>query len=235
MKVKITRTLFWFKDRDEEISFLDDRFFGLATLLNRLLIEKYKGKIIKFINLYFYTEDYYRMFPQLKKEFTHYYNGHFQYYCLFDLAKFNQLNEEKQSKFIWFLACENLKHAAKTIKNNSLLESVIYAYERGIEINLNADYKVVEADIELYGEKLRAAVWINFKKDGIYSKFTLEKNDRTIFAKPIDETQNGIEYFLEIYKGIEVVKNSIIIKGDRDIDYLPLKIDISQKTLVDNY
>jgi hypothetical protein len=47
--MNIERTLFWFTDGDELLNNFNEDFFGLGTLLNRLLNEKYNGKKIKFI------------------------------------------------------------------------------------------------------------------------------------------------------------------------------------------
>lgn len=63
--MNIERTLFWFKDGDEVLKTLNEDFFGLGTLLNRLLNEKYEGKKIKFINLDFCTNRTYELHPSL--------------------------------------------------------------------------------------------------------------------------------------------------------------------------
>lgn len=47
-----------------------------------------------------------------------------------------------------------------------------------------------------------------------------------VFEKNIDSTKNGVEFFLEMYKAIELKDNTIIIKGRKDVDYLPLKISL---------
>jgi hypothetical protein len=72
--MKIGRTLFWFEDGDESLSTIDHDFYGLSILLNRLLNEKYDGKSIQFINIYFSTEKTYELYPNLSKE-KHYYYG----------------------------------------------------------------------------------------------------------------------------------------------------------------
>src|SRR5438128_494733 len=51
--MKIGRTLFWFKDGDEQALDLNERFFAYGTFLNRLLNEHYSGKKLKFININF--------------------------------------------------------------------------------------------------------------------------------------------------------------------------------------
>ena len=54
--MKIDRTLFWFIDGENQLNLVNDDFFGIATLLNRLMNETYDGKKIKFINIEFSTD-----------------------------------------------------------------------------------------------------------------------------------------------------------------------------------
>jgi len=230
--MKIDRTLFWFKDGDLELLELNERFFGFGTLLNRLLNEKYEGKKIEFINIDFATEKTYELYPKLPKSDAYYYGGHLRYYGLFNTDEFSKLNIEEQNKLIWSKACDYLISSAKSIKNKKLIDACDYASKRGLELNLNADYRMVEKDIELFNQPMKAAVWVNFKKEGMYSKFTLEKENKIVFEKEIDKTKNGIEFFLEMYKDIDLKGNDIIIKGRKDVEYLPLKIPISKEELV---
>lgn len=126
------------------------------------------------------------------------------------------------------MAYEYLQTSAKQIKNDSLLDASEYAYKRGLEINLNPDYRVIETDGIVYGQPIKAAVWISFRKEGMLSKLTIEKAGIIIFEKQIDETVNGVEFFLEMYKKIEIDNNTIIIRGSRDVEYLPLKLTIER-------
>ena len=220
---KISRTLFWFEDENEVINELVHDFLGLGTLLNRLLNEKYTGKKIQFINLDFSTPENYNRFPSSPKEEPHYYGGHLRYYGVFDLEEFSNLNWKEKTNFVWEHGCKNLIKSAKIIGNTDLLEAVQYAYKKGLKIDLNPDYQVVETTFELNGEKFTAAVWINFKRDGMYSKLTVENNDKIVFEKDLQGAENGTEFFLDMYKGIEFKNNVIIIKGPKDAG-LPLKI-----------
>lgn len=47
------RTMLWFQDRDDRINALNDDFFGLSTLLNRLLNERDDGKRLNFLTCIF--------------------------------------------------------------------------------------------------------------------------------------------------------------------------------------
>jgi hypothetical protein len=229
MKNKIDRTLIWFSDDSERLYDLGDDFFGISSLLNRLLNQVYDGKKIKFINIYFATKEKYINLPVIPLNYVHHYGGHIAYHGLIDFSEFNKLKKAEQKNFIWKQACNYLQVCAKSIKNDSLLKAVEYAYNKGLDLNLNPDYRMVEKDINLYGQNIKASVWVNFKQDGMYSKFTLEKDNQIIFEKDIDSTKKGVEIFLELYKSIEFENNTIIIKGRRDIDYLPLKIVLNEK------
>ena len=232
MKNIIERTLFWFSDGDDKLLSLNERYFSLGTLLNRLLCENYKGKKLQFINLFFRTEETYKLHPQAPKHYTHFYGGELTYDDVFDLNAFNKTNEREQNEFIWKRAFEILQEAATSIKNNHLLSASENAYNKGLEMDLNPDYRMVEKDVVLFDQSLKAAVWVNFKKEGMYSKFTLEKESKIVFEKEIDKTKNGVEFFLEMYKDIDLKDNDIIIKGRKDVEYLPLKIPISKEDLV---
>ena len=226
--MKIGRTLFWFRDGSERIQHLSGQFFGLGTLLNRLLNEKYDGKKIPFINLEFYTEKTYELFPAVPKN-THYYSGgDLQYYGWFDKDEFMKLSWSGQSVFLWERGCQYLRESAQLMKNKDLTEAVDYAYHQGHAMELNPDFRAVDTEIVLSGQKIRASVWIVFKEERMYSKLTLEQDGTVIFEKNIDQTANGVEFFLEIYKSISLEGENMVIKGHKDVEYLPLKISLAE-------
>ena len=70
-KQRIERTLFLFKDKNDDLPSLNDRFFGLSILLTRLLNEVYIGRRIQFINIDFTTEEKYKLFPQIPENYIH--------------------------------------------------------------------------------------------------------------------------------------------------------------------
>lgn len=231
MKNTIVRTLFWFKDGEEDLLNWDDKFFSMGILLNRLLSENYKGKKIKFINIKFLTEKTFELYPNTLKKEAYFYGGHLSYKDVFDLSGFQKLSDKEQSHYIWERAYKILQISAKELKNTSLLEASDYAYKKGLEIELNPDYRMIETEVKLYDQVFMASIWINFGKKNMSSNFTLEKDGKIIFEKEIDKTRLGIEFFLEIYKKILVDGNTIIIKGHHSIDYLPLKIPIELKDI----
>jgi hypothetical protein len=226
---KIERTLFWFRDGHEKKSFLNDSFFCLGTLLNRLLNEKYDEKKIKFINIDFSSDETYKLFPTNPMNYIHYYGaggGHLHYYGVIDFLDFNKLSDIEKKKLIWKKSYEYLQESAKKIKNESLFVASEYAYNQGIILNFNPDYRMVETEIFIHEQSIKASIWVNFRKEGMFSIFTLEKDGQILFEKDIDNTQNGVEFFLEMYKEIEFKNNIITIKGRKDVDNLPLKITL---------
>lgn len=231
MKNIIDRTLFWFQDGADNIVALCNKFFALGNLLNRLLSEKYDGKKIKFINISFLTEKTFELFPNVPKRVAYFYGGHLSYKDIFDLNDFEKMSDEEQKLFLWKRVYEIFQVSAKELKNNSLLEASEYAYKKGLELELNPDYRMIEADVKIHEQLFLASIWVNFNKNSMNSKFTLEKNSKIVFEKDIDSTKLGVEFFLEIYKKIIVDGNSIIIKGHNSIDYLPLKIPIELKDI----
>lgn len=224
--MNIGRILFWFKDGDESLTSINDDFFGLATFLNRLLNEKYDGRKIKFINIDFSTDKTYEQYPVLPKDKPYYYGGHLRFYGLFDIIQFNELNWNEKQLHVWGNSYEYLKKSANFIKNNKLLDAVEYAYFKGIEDNLNSDYRLLEISFVVSEQQFKSSLWINFKEDGIYSNLILENGKGVVLEKEIDKTKKSVEFFLEIYKALEFDGNNIVIKGRKDVDYLPLKIPI---------
>lgn len=225
--MKIERTLFWFKDGDDMLISLNEEFFGLANLLNRLLNDKYNGVKIKFINIDFSTDKTYSLHTSLPKNAPYYFGGHLRYYGSFDRECFVKLTKSEQEKFIWENAYQYLIESAKTIKNIELKEASDQAFAEGLKIDLNPDYRVIDTDITVFSEELlRASVWINFEEDGMYSKLTLERSGKVIFIKELDKTKKGVEFFLEMYKSLELEGNNLVLRGSKDVDYLPLKISL---------
>ena len=222
--MNIERSMFWFKDGDEQLVSVNEDFFGIAILLNRLLNDIYDGKRIKFINLNFFTNRTYELHSVLPKDTPYYYGGHLTYYGLFDVNQFNVLSWDKKKIYVWERACDYIKKSAEFTKNKKLLDAIEYAYSKGIEINLNPDYRLMELNITVSEQQFKIALWINFREDGMYSTLTIENDEGVIFEKEIDKTKKGIEFFLEMYKALEFDGNSIVIKGRKDVDYLPLKI-----------
>ncbi|MDI9872377.1 hypothetical protein [Flectobacillus roseus] len=229
--MKIGRTLFWFEDGDESLSTIGHNFYGLSILLNRLLNEKYDGKSIQFINIYFRTEKTYELHPNSPKEKHYYYGGgggHLKYNGIFDRVEFIKLNWKEMNMLIWEKSCTYLSQSAKLMKNQKLLEAVEYAYKKGLEIDLNPNYKHLTSTFNISDKQYVASLCFNFKKADMFSNITVECDNEVIFEKEIHQSKNALLYFLEVYKSITFDGTSIVVKMPRDVDYLPVKIPVSE-------
>jgi len=227
----VKRTLFFFHDGDKALVEFDNKYFPLAILLNRLLSERYFKKKVSFINISFRTEETYKLHPQAQKHYIHNYGGMLSYDDVFDLRSFISKNEEERKVFIWKRAYEVLCEAAIATKNDEFLEACEYAYNKGIELELNPDYKMIEAEVVLHGVPVNAAVWVNFHKDLMSSKLTLEKDNVVLFEKHIGSvgsSELGTEFFLEAHKKIVVNDHYLIVKGHNEAYFLPLKVPIDE-------
>lgn len=227
MKLTIERSLFWFINQDDLVD-LNHKFYFLGNLLNRLLCHEYNGKKLKFLNLEFYNNSDKLIKAYGKEYFLHYYGGQLTYKKVVDLNYFLKLNYEGQKLFIWEQAYEMLQFASKELKNDSLLISSDYAYKKGLELNLNADYRMIDKEVVLFGVNYKAAVWLNFLENEMHANFTLEKDNNIVFKKYIEKGPNGMGFFFVMFKKIEQIDNLIIIKGVKDLEYLPLKLFFSE-------
>lgn len=225
--MKIERTLYWFRYEGNRLDHYINRFFPLANLLNRLLNEVYNGKKIKFININFLTEENYAQSPLMLKDQADFRGNSFAYNGIIDYSVFDNLSEHEKKVFLWDRALKYFESAAKTMKNSDFYEAAKYAYKKGVEMNYNPDYIILENEAIIDNKNIKASIWLHFEEDGaMYYRLVLQKNETVILEKELDNCVPGIEFFLVIYKKIEINDDHIIIKGVRDVDYLPLKIDI---------
>jgi hypothetical protein len=229
----IGRVLFWFKDENNnELLELHKKFFPLCILLNRLLNKKYLlGKKIKFINIFFYPQSVFDRFPKLLKNYVHFYNGHLSYSEIWDNETFYGLSEYRQNHYLWKKAFEILILSSKELKNNNLLEASEYAYEEGIKLKLNANFKLLTTEALIKEKIIEGSLWIRFKENVMYSVFSIAIQDRILYEKDIDSTEYSVEFFLEMYKKLDYDNNLFIIRGAKDVEYLPLKISIPDNLL----
>lgn len=147
--------MFWF-NYPEDMLKLNNKFSFEGNLLNRLLSEKYNGKKIKFLNIEFYESSEKLLKAYGKDYFLHYYGGQFTYKKVIDFNHFLALNFQGQKTFIWKEGYDMLQFAGKELKNESLLISSEYAYHKGLEMGLNADYRMIDADVVLFEENYKA-------------------------------------------------------------------------------
>jgi len=225
--MSINRILFFFRDGQNDLINIDNQFYPLCLLLNRLINEKYNGRKIKFLNLKFSTEKTYQIYPKSPKYYTHHYQDTIFYNDVFNLEVFSLMTKENKSYFLWERAYEILIEVSAKSKISELAIAAEYAYYKGLKMNLETNFRLLEEDIVLYGTQVKAILLIKFDDFNMYSVFTLEKGyDTVIFEQQIDSAKLGVDYFLTMYKKIVLINNTIVIKGLKDVDYLPLRFNI---------
>jgi hypothetical protein len=237
MKLKIQQLMIIFQDGKERLYHLEKRFDLYTDLLIRLISEKYSGTDIKFVNVEFLTSKTFELFPKVKKNHVHYSSlsgGNMEVLGEFDLKQFNLLSEIEQNYFIWDQTCKLLMYATEQVSNKDLLQACKYALEKGKELKLNADYKLMEKNITLFETEFKASIWVQKKKDKMVSVLTLEENEEIIFTKKIQECGLGVNYFLLVYKDLIVTKNSITITGIKDAEGLPYIIPMEKEFVLVN-
>ncbi len=231
MKNIVGHTTFWFIDGHGQVNNFIFTFKPYANLLNRLLSEKYNGKKIRLIKLSFATEEVYQLYPKALKNHTDWYNGVLLYSNFFDLITFSDLSFDDQKQFLWRRAYEILQEAAIKTKNPALAVASEYAYHKGLAMGLNPDFKLFTTEVVLHGVALQASIQIRYDTPKMYSYFILEKEGNLIFEQFVDDNRVDFEIFFDFIKKIEVQDHTIVLKGQRDIEYLPLKIPISEEII----
>ena len=231
MKRNIDRILFIFKNEEEEIIEYDNLFFGLSLLLRTLITKNYQGPNIKFVNLYFCTLEYYNLYPKIPSNtdyFTRFDGGLLEYYAILDLVQFKKLSLDSQKKLIWEKACDAVLVSSSQIKNALLLQSCIQAKGDGLKINLNTDYNKISEILTYNGLLYTFCILYKFIGYGAKVFLTISQNEKFIKEIELDTTAKNYEFFFEMFKKIEFSDNNIIIKGHKDVEYLPKKILISE-------
>lgn len=256
MKLLIDRLLFWFYD-ESQICSLVERFSPWAALLTRLMLEKYTGRRMEYINIYFKTSETFQLY-QIENNDFHYYGGHLQYSGLWDIEHFLQLSPLDQVRYVWNKGCEFLISASEKACNQSLADACRYAHQKGLELNLNPDFRRLSVPVELYGKSLLACVWIRYDQPTVLTLrelswrfgwpppigmevlymtayLTLEDGDQVLLEQRICSVELGYSFFPSWIKKIEVKNgNTLIVKGHYELDCLPLKIPISKEVVWGN-
>ncbi|MEO1030036.1 MAG: hypothetical protein AAFX55_01465 [Bacteroidota bacterium] len=211
-KLNIERLLLWFKSTDKELILMNKRYFGLSLLITRLLNEKYSGPKIKFINLYFRTNDFYKRYSDNLTERVHFYNGHLNYDGVWDMPEFNELSSNKKIEYIWEKSYDFLIDSSVALKNQPLKSAAEYMYNKGKEMSYNPNFKLLDVDLEVSNKIIQAVLYVNFTEDWMSTKLILTKDSNTLFDIDIDKSTSGNEFFLDNYKDISVKDNYVVLK-----------------------
>lgn len=235
MKKSIDRIVFAFND-DAILPKMEERFIPFSQFLQRLLLETYQGKRMENIIVYFRTAKDYAD-GKIKKNSMHYHRGHLTYHGEIDLDSFNRLSPKAQVRLIWDKACEYIVRAAEESNNLPLADSCRIAHAKGLEMDINPDFRTFAVPVELYGEALTACVWMRYNDAEmlVSAVFTLEKGEQVLLEQHILTVDVKYEFLPGWFKKIEVKNgNMIIVKGHYDLDCLPMKIHISEEVVKGN-
>lgn len=231
MQNRIIRTLFWFKEEENALQSLNNDFFSHATLFNKLLNETYQGPKMKFVNFYFYSDKVYERFPVLPKGKPYFSHGHLTFYGVLNFKEFFELSEEEKISKIWELAYQYFQESAVFIDNSELAKASKYAYEKAKALRFNTDLEVLKSELTLFGQSVTASIWIITDSEGMKANFVLVKDGRRIFEKIIVSTKKGVEMFFEMFQSIVSVGSIIIINGMKNVEGLPISINIDEDIL----
>lgn len=224
--MKVGRTLFWFKEADGNVLALNEKFFGLGTMLNRLLNEKYNGKKLGFVNINYAAAGYYKEGSVIPVNQAYYYGGDLTFYGIIDMPAFKSLRYYDQCLYLWNSSCQYLQQSAIQIENENLFNAVGYAHQRGLELHLNQNYIIDECSFKVGERNCKAILWMKFEEDRMFAAVEAFHNEGLLLREEIASSRNGNEFFLEIFKKVEFDGAKIVVKGRKEVEYLPLVIPL---------
>lgn len=219
------------KDEYGNMGFLNEQFYPLMLLQERLLSEAYTGKRIRELHINLFSEERYLQHPEVLRYHVNSHIGKLSYNEVFDLDAFEKMPREDRPAFMWNKAFEVLKLLAKETDNHLLLEAVEYAWRKGLDTGLNPDYRLLEKEVELHGETCLAVIWMIFSAGWMTAVFKLERNGKVLLEKRVSSTILGIGYLLWAFESIEAAGDTIIIKGTKNMRELPMKISVSMEAV----
>jgi hypothetical protein len=231
MKNRIIRTLFWFSEDEDDIQSLNEQFYSLAYLFNKLLNETYQGPRMIFVNFDFYSNKVYDRFPVLPKGKPYYKAGYLTFYGILNYEEFLGLSDQDKIEKVWALTYQYFQESATHLKNDQLLAASKYAYEKGKEIGYKTDLEVFQSDLSVFDQLLKASIWVVSDSEGMKANFVLSMGDKKVYEKIIGKTKKGVGLFYDTFKSIISVGNIIIIKSKDDLEGYPISITLEKEDL----
>uniref|UniRef100_UPI0040483AFE hypothetical protein n=1 Tax=Roseivirga sp. TaxID=1964215 RepID=UPI0040483AFE len=233
MSTRIERILFFFFDGRDRHNELNNRFFPLALLFNRLINSQYNGPKIKFININFRSQKSFDLYPNNRPESFNLYRGHLNYDGLFDFDKFERPDKEEQISFIWTEVCDVLAKVAEEIGNNELKKALEYVKEAGIKNKFEVNYKVLEEELLVFDKPVNTSLWFDFSDAIVRSMLRLCIGQDLVWEREVHRSEIDLEFFLVMYKKILYLGEGIIlIKGHYAYKGLPAKFKIEKEDLL---
>lgn len=251
MKGKIKRFQLVFRHKEDRLGYFENTIFPLAMLFMHSINKYYSAGKADINVIDFWTEATYKIYPTRECGFTTFFRG-LTHFTKIEESFFTELTYQERKSYLWERVYQIFKEILPKVKQFDLLEAVEKAYQDGLAVGLNPDFRVLEKDVILYDIHFKASVWMTFNEDNIssfntpfrqfdgqhlftedvISKFTLERDGVVVYERELDTGSMGNEYFLTVYKKIEQIKeNTLVIKGHYDMETLPLKIKFTKEDL----
>ncbi|WP_022826248.1 hypothetical protein [Hymenobacter norwichensis] len=222
------RILFLFgKEDGERINDLDAFFFPLSVLFQNLINEYYSKNKLNEIIIRFYPENYYRNFPIVPQGQYQHTKGYYSYYDTIDLDLLSSFDKTSKYVYLWRRACSIMKGGAGRIDDElpAVIDNVL---ERGLALNLNPDFNLIEKRFYVKGSEYKVYLRIHFNEFTMDSLFCIEYNDKLLLNMQLEEAANGAGFFLVMYKNIllDSENKNFVLTGSKEVDYLPLRVRI---------
>ena len=230
-KMMIEKVFISFSDENGPINDLNKKYYGLSFLLKRLINKHLNNEKFNLISIEFKTQSYFDKYPEPKKNYIHYYKGAkktIRCYPEINLSIFKEKIEKEAMGYIWVTSCEMLKEAFKITKNESLFKIMEEVYDEGLKDDLKTTYCTLNNSFIVSSREFDAKINYYFQDKGSSVYLSIYEKNSLIWERKIDETDQNYEFFFEMYKKIEFTPTYLIIKGDKDVQYLPLKINYSE-------
>lgn len=201
----------------------------LAILMNRLISKYYKGKKIKFLNLYMRTEKNFQKFPTNQNGSVKFAGGHFNTYKLYSIDEFNVDDEEMLKQVVWEHLSIGILEAAEKLDNFSLVDSVNLAHDEGLSLSLNPDFELITEVIEIQQEQFKISIWLLFKDNFWNTKLIVTEllSNDSVYERDLLNFKIGNNIVLDTYKKVLLEGDNLIIRGIKDFG-LPIRISITE-------
>jgi hypothetical protein len=146
---------------------------------------------------------------------------------IFDYERFNKLEYEDRKKMVFNLSCESIYKIAEKGHQSELMQSVdqIMTKYRKVSV-LNTEYVAFQQSLEYYGKIILVKVLFEFDEK-IKISLVVSQSDLSETKYLLDEINYGyIEWLITAFKKIEIKNKSMYLKGSKELEYLPYKINL---------
>ena len=197
-------------------------YFGLSKYLEFKLNEVYIGKPLKFLNIHFRNELYYINFPTVNKNLCRWEYGIAEVSLLYEVLDINENNYKLNILFVWRQLKLALLKLAE-MKNNPLSLDIIEEIFSNFPFDDKITLELLSSESLLYKCTLFAVfdpkIWAEVE---IHDK--VKNESRKIFLLNVT---SGEEFFIDMFKKIEIVEGTVSIDGIRDAGVFPILININ--------